>query len=327
MRDASARLLRALSPQERAALVLKEVFDMPIDEIASLLATTAGAVKAALHRGRDRLRDDQDAAVRRRPAPSPELVDRFIERYNARDVAGLVALMLEDGTAENVGNSFHVGRGDAASGTAHFLYKVVHGHDEWPPQTRPESVRIERANVEGEPVVLMLATRWGQEALEVVFRFEEADGQIARIRAYGFCPETVQAVGEMLGIPVRTGIYRAPTPAPGADGPSSLPARDLPRSRAMAAIDSLLGIVQMKKASGKLLLTSDEPKLAGRRHPRVPHDGAADGWLVGGIPSGASSVRHSARRWHATGASRTPTARSSTDRTRCGRRRRRARSR
>ena len=40
-------------------------------------------------------------------------------------------------------------------------------------------------------------------------------------------------------------------------GPSSLPARDLPRSRAMAAIDSLLGIVQMKKASG-LLLTSDE---------------------------------------------------------------------
>jgi RNA polymerase sigma-70 factor (ECF subfamily) len=219
VRDASARLLRALSPQERAALVLKEVFDMSIDEIASLLATTAGAVKAALHRGRDRLRDDQDAAVRRRPAPSPELVDRFIERYNARDVAGLVALMLDDGTAENVGNSFHVGRGDAASGTAHFLYKVVHGHDEWPPQTRPESVRIERADVEGEPVVIMLATRWGQEALEVVFRFEEADGRIARIRAYGFCPETVQAVGETLGIPVRTGIYRAPTPAPGADWP------------------------------------------------------------------------------------------------------------
>ena len=113
--------------------------------------------------------------------------------------------MLEDGTAENVGNSFHVGRGDAASGTAHFLYKVAHGHDEWPPQTRPESVRIERANVEGEPVVLMLATRWGQEALEAFFRFDEADGQIARIRAYGFCPETVQAVGEMLGIPVCTG--------------------------------------------------------------------------------------------------------------------------
>src|SRR5262249_54223919 len=85
VRDASARLLQALSPQERAALVLKEVFDMTLEEIADLLATTTGAVKAALHRGRDRLRDDASAAGRRRPAPSPELLDRFIERYNASD--------------------------------------------------------------------------------------------------------------------------------------------------------------------------------------------------------------------------------------------------
>jgi RNA polymerase sigma-70 factor (ECF subfamily) len=218
LRDASARLLQVLSPQERAALVLKEVFDMSLEEIADLLATTTGAVKAALHRGRGRLRDDPDA-VRRRSAPSPELVDQFIERYNVRDVAGLVALMLETGSAENVGNSFHVGRGDAAAGTRHFLHKVVYGHDEWPPQTRPESVRIARVEVEGEPVVLMLVTRGGDEALEVVFRFEETDGRIARIRAYGFCPETVRAVGEVLGIPTRTGLYRAPTPAPGVDWP------------------------------------------------------------------------------------------------------------
>jgi RNA polymerase sigma-70 factor (ECF subfamily) len=219
LREASALLLQTLSPQERAALVLKEVFDMSLEEIADLLATTTGAVKAALHRGRGRLRDDPDAAGHGRSAPSPELVDRFIERYNARDVAGLVALMLESGSAENVGNSFHVGRGDTAAGTRHFLHKVVHGHDEWPPQTRPESVRIERVEVEGEPVVLMLVTRFGDEALEVVFRFEETDGRIARIRAYGFCPETVRAVGEVLGIPTRTGLYRAPTPGPGVDWP------------------------------------------------------------------------------------------------------------
>jgi len=219
VRDASARLLQALSPQERAALVLKEVFDMTLEGIADVLATTTGAVKAALHRGRDRLRDDASAAGRRRPAPSPELLDRFIERYNARDVAGLVALMLDGGSTENVGNSFHVGRGDPSGGTPAFLHKVVHGHDEWPPQTRPDSVRIERADLDGEPIIVFLVTRWGVEALEVVFRFEEQDAQIARIRAYGFCPETVQAVGDALGLPVRTGLYRAPTPAPGADWP------------------------------------------------------------------------------------------------------------
>ena len=219
VRDAGARLLQRLSPQERAAVVLKEVFDMTLKEIAELLGTTTGAVKAALHRGRDRLHEPEGAAVARRPLPSPELLDRFIERYNAKDVAGLVALMLDGATAENVGNSFHIGRDHPTGGTPEFLHKVVHGHEEWPAQTRPDSMRIERAEFEGEPIVLMFVTRWGSESLEVVFRFEEQDGRIFRIRAYGFCPETIRAVGEALGVRVLTGLYRAPTPAPGANWP------------------------------------------------------------------------------------------------------------
>jgi RNA polymerase sigma-70 factor (ECF subfamily) len=218
VRDAGARLLQRLAPQERAAVLLKEVFDMTLDEIATLLATTTGAVKAALHRGRGRLREDDDVAAHR-PLPSPALLDRFIERYNARDVPGLVALMLEGGTAENVGNSLHVGRDAGAAGTPHFLHKLVHGHAEWPPQTWPDAVRLERGEYDGEPIVLLFATRWGSEALEVAFRFEEHGGQIARLRAYGFCPETMSALGEALGLPVRTGLYRAPTPAPGASWP------------------------------------------------------------------------------------------------------------
>jgi RNA polymerase sigma-70 factor (ECF subfamily) len=219
VRDAGARLLQRLSPQERAAVVLKEAFDMTLEEIAQLLATTTGAVKAALHRGRDRLREPEGTPASRRPVPSPELLDRFIERYNAQDVKGLVALMLDGGSAENVGNSFHIGLDHPSEGTPSFLYKVVHGHDEWPPQTRPDSVRVKRVEFEGEPIMLLFATRWGTESLEVVFRFEEQDGRIARIRAYGFCPETVRTVGEALGVPVLTGLYRAPTPAPGASWP------------------------------------------------------------------------------------------------------------
>ena len=127
--------------------------------------------------------------------------------------------MLGSGAAENVGNSFHVGVGNATEGTAAFLGKVVHGHEEWPPQTWPDSERLERVEFEGEPIRLKFATRWGSEALEVVLRLEEQDGRIARIRAYGFCPETVAAVGDALGLSVRTGLYRAPTPAPGATWP------------------------------------------------------------------------------------------------------------
>lgn len=79
----------------------------------------------------------------------------------------------------------------------------------------PEAVRPERSTLEGEPVLLWLVTRGGREALEVVFRFEEEGGRIARLRTCAFCPETMRAAGEALGLRLRTGPYRAPTPAPG----------------------------------------------------------------------------------------------------------------
>jgi RNA polymerase sigma-70 factor (ECF subfamily) len=217
MRDAGSRLLQRLSPQERAAVVLKDVFDLSLEEIAELLATTTGAVKAALHRGRGRLREPEGEAASRRPVPSPQLLDRFIERYEAKDVKGLAELMLDGAVAENVGNSLHVGLGP--DGIPRFLDKVVHGHAEWPPAFTPDSSRLVRVELDGEPILLRLCTRRGREALEVVFRFEEQDGRIARVRAYGFCPDTIRAVGEALGLPVVTGIYRAPTPAPGAEWP------------------------------------------------------------------------------------------------------------
>ena len=217
MRSAGSRLLQRLSPQERAAIVLREVFDMTLEEIADLLSTTTGAVKAALHRGRDRLREPEGAPASLRSAPSPELLDRFIALCKAEDLQGLLGLMLENGSAENVGNSFHLGA-DPVQGFSRFMRAVAGGHPEWPPRFQPESRRLERAEFQGEPIVLTFCTFAGrEEALVSVFRFEEQDGRIARIRSYMFCPETMREVGEELGVPVLTGLYRAPTPAPGED--------------------------------------------------------------------------------------------------------------
>lgn len=212
VRDAGSQLLQRLSPQERAAVLLKEGFDMTLEEIAELLVTTTGAVKAALHRGRSRLHEAEPTAAR--PLPSPALLDRFIARYEARDVPGLLALLLDGATAENVGNSYHVGLDSTEGGVPRFLRAVVHGHPEWPAAFHRDARRMARAEFEGEPILLGFATHRGREAVEAVFRFEETDGRIARIRAYGFCPETMREIGEALGVPVRTGIYRAPAPAP-----------------------------------------------------------------------------------------------------------------
>jgi len=66
-------------------------------------------------------------------------------------------------------------------------------------------------------MVLFFRTReaWGGEALEGVFRVQEEDGRISRVRSYSFCPETMREVAEALDLPVRTGMYRAPTVEPG----------------------------------------------------------------------------------------------------------------
>ncbi len=89
------------------------------------------------------------------------------------------------------------------------------GHPEWPVEGHPEAERAERGLFRGEPIVLFFRTRRGREALEAVFRLAEEEGHVCRILSYGFCPETMRVVGEELGLRVRTGIYRAPTPAPG----------------------------------------------------------------------------------------------------------------
>jgi RNA polymerase sigma-70 factor (ECF subfamily) len=218
LRDAGSRLLQRLSPQERAALVLKEAFDMPLDQIAELLATTTGAVKAALHRGRDRLSEPGEVSTRSRP--SAVLLDRFIALFDAKDLQGMLELMLDGASAENPGNSFHIASG-SADGVRSFFHAVLHGHAEWPPEFRRESSRIERVEFEGEQILLAIRGFRGKEAIESVYRIEEHDGRIARFRSYAFCPETIREIGQALGRRVRTGIYRAPTPAPGADWPDA----------------------------------------------------------------------------------------------------------
>ena len=44
-----------LPPKERACVLLKDVFDYSLEEIAELVDSTVGGVKAALNRGRSKL--------------------------------------------------------------------------------------------------------------------------------------------------------------------------------------------------------------------------------------------------------------------------------
>jgi RNA polymerase sigma-70 factor (ECF subfamily) len=212
VRDAGARLLQFLAPRERAAVLLKDVFDLDLKESAEVLETTVGAVKTALHRGRARLAECESGPALGRSAPSVSLVDRFVELFNAGDEKGLLALMLDNTPLENVGVGIEWGREDGGRPN---LHRALGGHPEWPEALRFQSQRMERVVFRGEPIILHFHTRRARESLDVVWRIEEEEGRIARLRTYGFCPETIREVGQELGLPVLTGPYRFPAPAPG----------------------------------------------------------------------------------------------------------------
>ena len=210
--DASRRLLEALPPQERAAIVLKEVFEMSLEEIAGLLSTTVGAVKAALHRGRARLKDP--APARRRVA-SAALVDRFVERLDAADLPGLLALMLDTAAIEMPGALLEVGRAEFER-KGSWLWQAVNVHPDLPPDLRPPKWANERVMFEGEPIVLGFMPLPDGRRLQGITRFEEEEGKIAGIRSYCFSPELAAELAQRLGVEVGWIPYRFPTPAPGA---------------------------------------------------------------------------------------------------------------
>ncbi|MFZ5789860.1 MAG: RNA polymerase sigma factor [Pseudomonadota bacterium] len=196
IRDATKVLLQGLAPQERAAVVLKDVFDFTLDEIATMLGTSTGAVKAALHRGRTRLREGAEAALPGRCPPSVELVDRFVAAFNARDVAGVTALLLDGASAEVVGCVSEHGAKAIITGSIRHTFELEEG-----------APRAERRQFRGEPIVIVwYALPEGNRAGDVL-RIEEQDGQIAFLRYYAFCPETLAEVAQELGLPLRTRGY------------------------------------------------------------------------------------------------------------------------
>ena len=90
--EALARLLGRLSPSERLALVLHEVFECDHADIAAALGTTAVNARQYLARARRRLRENGAEA----PASEKlcrELIRRFQAAINGRDVPAMMTLL------------------------------------------------------------------------------------------------------------------------------------------------------------------------------------------------------------------------------------------
>lgn len=108
MRAALTRFL-ALTIAERSAVILKDVLGHPVEEAAETMGVTVAAVKAALVRGRAKLRDAEPREVAI-DAQGRELLDTYARLFNARDWDGVRALVGEDCRLDLVSKSQRRGK-------------------------------------------------------------------------------------------------------------------------------------------------------------------------------------------------------------------------
>jgi RNA polymerase sigma-70 factor (ECF subfamily) len=90
-------LLERLAPEERAAFLLHDVFDVGYGEIASVLERSESACRQVVHRARERVRGDRKRFDVTESAKS-DMLHKFMAAMEARNEQALLELFAPDAT-------------------------------------------------------------------------------------------------------------------------------------------------------------------------------------------------------------------------------------
>lgn len=200
---AASQLIQKLHPQERAAVVLKDVLDYSLQETAEVLNTTVGTIKSALHR--DRARVEGRIVPAQFSAPEQALVEIFMEALTNTDLEALKTICAADLVVELVGGA------ESRSFEDSKMF-FQHAHFVIPELGFGESPRWSLVTYLGEPVVIGFRTLNGTEGINEVHRLEVIQGKVIRVRCYCFCPDTLRALAGQLGESALDRPYRSPSP-------------------------------------------------------------------------------------------------------------------
>jgi RNA polymerase sigma-70 factor (ECF subfamily) len=174
------QLVISLPPKERACVLLKDVFDYTLEEIAELVGSTVGGVKAALNRGRSKLAALPEP-VKSRREPNPELsqiLHLYVDRFNKRDWDGLRELISADAQLRVV---------DRFAGP---VEKAPYFKN-YERQTVPWRLAV--AEVDSELVIVALHEHRDEWRPASVARLDVIDQHIVRIVDYAHCAWVLSA--------------------------------------------------------------------------------------------------------------------------------------
>jgi RNA polymerase sigma-70 factor, ECF subfamily len=157
-----------LSTVQRSVVILKDVLDEPLKEIAALLDLTVDAVKAHLARGRARLREiNAQAGPAAEARPASPAVAHYVALFNRRDWDGLRALLADD--VRLLQSTYTLRTGPADVGMFFTIYAKFDG------------VWLKPAWLEGREVIAVFANRADPKPAYVMW-LEWRDGRISFIR-------------------------------------------------------------------------------------------------------------------------------------------------
>ncbi|MDX8479677.1 sigma-70 family RNA polymerase sigma factor [Mesorhizobium sp. VK24D] len=171
------RLVVHLPPKERACVLLKDVFDHSLEEIAEFVGSTVGGVKSALNRGRAKLATlPPRRASRSGPDSDPELLrllHHYVELFNRRDWDGVRALTSADARLQ-VADCF---KGRLSDSPYFVEYDKL-----------PTTWKIAIGEIDGEVVLLALLCHEGGWTPMHPVRVTAEAGRIDAIADYYACP-------------------------------------------------------------------------------------------------------------------------------------------
>jgi RNA polymerase sigma-70 factor (ECF subfamily) len=115
---ASLRTFMRLPVAQRSSVILMDVLGYSLDEIGRMMDASIPAVKAALHRGRERLREiakePEDIPVPVLPESERALLAAYVDRFNARDFDAIRHMLADEVRLELVNRTRMNGRSEVA---------------------------------------------------------------------------------------------------------------------------------------------------------------------------------------------------------------------
>ncbi|MBB6452069.1 RNA polymerase sigma-70 factor (ECF subfamily) [Salirhabdus euzebyi] len=198
--DAMEMIVSLLPPRQRVVFLLIEAFQFKAKEVAEMIGTTEGAVKAALNRARWKMKNSsekQSSSTKKViPVEDRKLIETYIHFFNNRDTDGMAGLLVENVSNDIVHIAQEYGKDTLRKNSL----------ADWAKD--PVEMTAELYMLWDKPTIVQVTYMDGKKAVYDLNLFDIEDGKIARKKDYYFCPDILQAAAQELNLKVYPREYQ-----------------------------------------------------------------------------------------------------------------------